>query len=140
MATFRFLNENKIDEHPFLIDDYFKLCTRTMTKLPERFLTNVETTNGIVNLAIMTIYLQQKEANETINKFFGKFLQLPHPLVGTQYMATDYGRNIIYSLIDSMIFKLPGYFIPDQVEPLWLFKEKYPEVRFSLLLSLFLKK
>ncbi|KAH9506368.1 Transportin-3 [Dermatophagoides farinae] len=128
MTTFHILNENTFNLNPYMIDDYFNLCTRTMTNLPEKFLTNVETLNGIVNLAIMCLYLPQKEASESINKFLIEFFKLKHPVVTTQYAATDFGRNIFFSLIDSIMFKLPSYFIADMVDTIWTFKCNYAEL------------
>ena len=127
MSTFVLLNETNLNLHPYTIADFFNLCSRMIIKLTENFVSNTETFNNILNLTLISLYLDQKEANESVIRFIIEFIKTNHPLLD-QYIKGSFGQKLFYSLIDAIMFKLPGYFIPDMVEPIWEFKVTEPSV------------
>lgn len=121
------LNETNLNLYPYTIADFFNLCSRMLTKLTENFVSNTETLNNILNLTIMALYLDQKEANDSVIRFVVEFIKTDHPVVD-QYVKGDFGQKLFFSLIDSIMFKLPGYFIPDMVDAIWEFRVTEPMV------------
>lgn len=98
-----------------------------MNKLTDRFLSNNEILNGILALLIMSIYVPEKDTNDSIIKFLTEFVNNDHP-IKAQYISNEIGRNIFYAVIDSIMFKLPGYFIPDMINAIWAYKICFPNV------------
>lgn len=131
MSTFLFLNEGNLNLYPYTIADFFNLITRLLNKLTQQFLQNAETLNNILNLAIMSLYLDQKEANDAVVRFVIDFIKTENPVVD-QYVKGEFGQRLFFALIDSIMFKLPGYFIPDMVDAIWEFKVTEPTVSYTI--------
>lgn len=120
-----------MNKHPYTIDDFFNLSTRMMKRLTESFLSNIDTLNNILNLVLIAVYLDQKEANDSVNGFIEEFLKIDHPLV-KQYIGDIYGQKLLFAILDSALFKLPSYFIQDVVSTIWTFKNFEPNVSWNL--------
>lgn len=127
MSTFTFLNQENLHLYPYTIADFFNLSTRMLTKLTENFVSNTTTLTNILNLAIMSVYLDQKEAYDSVVRFIIEFIKTSHPVVD-EFLRGDFGRRLFFALIDSIMFKLPGYFIPEMVDAVWEFKVIEKEV------------
>ncbi|KAH9394428.1 Transportin-3 [Tyrophagus putrescentiae] len=127
MSTFNFLNQSNLNLYPYTIADFFNLATRMLTKLTENFVSNTETLNNILNLAIMSVYLDQKEAYDSVIRFIIEFIRTSHPMVD-EYLRGDFGRRLFFALVDSIMFKLPSYFVPEMVDALWEFKVNEKEL------------
>lgn len=97
-----------------------------MNKLTDRFM-NSEILNGILTLVIMSIYVPEKDTIDSIIKFLSEFVNNDHP-IKAQYISNEIGRNMFFAVIDSIMFKLPGYFIPDMINAIWAYKASYPDV------------
>lgn len=102
-----------------------------LVKLTENFLSNTETLNNILNLTIMSVYLDQKEANDSVIRFTIDLIKTEHPIVD-QFLKGDFGQKLFVAFIDSVIFKLPAYFIPDIVDVFWEYKCTEPEVSLKI--------
>ncbi|KAJ6219384.1 hypothetical protein RDWZM_005196 [Blomia tropicalis] len=126
VSTFGLLNDQNLNLHPYTIADFFNLCSRMLVKLTENFLSNTETLNNILNLTIMSVYLDQKEANDSVIRFTIDLIKTEHPIVD-QFLKGDFGQKLFVAFIDSVIFKLPAYFIPDIVDVFWEYKCTEPE-------------
>ena len=114
--------------YPFNLDDFFNLCNRMLVKLPDQVLAIPETLNNILNLAIAVLYLPQKEAFESITRFLVTFLSLNDHPVAKQYIMDEFGKKLLYSVIDTTTTHVPSYFIPDLADIVWCFKEREEEV------------
>ncbi|KPM07618.1 transportin-like protein [Sarcoptes scabiei] len=109
-----------------MVDDYFNLCTRVLNKLTPRFMANTETLNGILNLVVKSLIVPDKEVHESVNKFVQEFLSTQNP-IEIDLINSIFGRTLFATMIDSIVFNLPAYFIPDTVTSLWKFKINHPE-------------
>lgn len=94
--------------------------------MPQAFLSNTEALDKILNLLNQSFYIDQKETSETLVKFAIQFIKQESPVV-VGYINGPFGIYLINSIIDAIIFKLPSYFLPDMIDPLWTFKTRYPE-------------
>lgn len=130
-VTLCYLNDSNLHENSYMVDDYFNLCTRVLNKLTPRFMANTETLNGILNLVVKSLIVPDKEVHESVNKFVQEFLSTQNP-IEIDLINSIFGRTLFATMIDSIVFNLPAYFIPDTVTSLWKFKINHPEVILSL--------
>lgn len=125
-STLNILTNDNLLQYPFTMDDFFTLCYRLLCRMPVAFLNNTEALNKILDLLNQSFYIDQKETSETLIKFTLQFIKLESPIV-SGYLNGPFGTYLINSMIDAIIFKLPSYFLPDMIDPLWAFKTRYPE-------------
>ncbi|KAI7697290.1 Transportin-3 [Sarcoptes scabiei] len=125
-VTLCYLNDSNLHENSYMVDDYFNLCTRVLNKLTPRFMANTETLNGILNLVVKSLIVPDKEVHESVNKFVQEFLSTQNP-IEIDLINSIFGRTLFATMIDSIVFNLPAYFIPDTVTSLWKFKINHPE-------------
>ncbi|XP_038065636.1 transportin-3-like [Patiria miniata] len=129
VPTFQILQQPQgLRNHPDVVDDFFRLCSRLLQKCPVAFL-QCSSVEPIMECALAAMSLDHREANASVCKFF-------HELTlgaVSKWESQDYDtrKNLILSLlekhgpaittriINACVFYLPSYMMPDISEVLF---------------------
>lgn len=76
-TTLRFFNNdfNQLTQNPHLVEDFYDLCGRTIESQPELLFSSPDMLLQIVQVAIIGIQVQHREANSSVIRFIISFLQ-----------------------------------------------------------------
>ncbi|XP_071791532.1 transportin-3-like [Asterias amurensis] len=129
VPTFLILRQpHGLRNHPDIVDDFFRLCSRLLQRCPVAFLqcTSVE---AIIECALAALSLDHREANASVCKFFHELTQC----VISKWESPDFEtrKNLVLALLDkhgpaitkgilhACVFYLPSYMMPDLSEVLY---------------------
>lgn len=121
--TFQILQaENGLRNHPDTVDDFFRLNARFLQRCPIPFL---QTTfmPSIVECGLLAVYLDHKEANASVMKFFFDLFHAGRSKEDKEDFETrrllvdqirhNFGAKLIEALLRAAIFNLPSYTFHD---------------------------
>ncbi|CAG2110055.1 unnamed protein product, partial [Medioppia subpectinata] len=119
MTTFKLLCDSQLRLHPDTIDDFFRLCTRTLQKCSISFLTNPMLDN-ILNLTLASIQLDHREANSSVVKFVIELIDIKYSKeLIDKLLKERLGQRLVEATINATLFHLPTYLVPDMSDILW---------------------
>jgi transportin-3 len=121
--TFKVLQqENGLKNHPDTVDDFFRLSSRFMQRLPLEFLES-QLVTPILQCALLACTLDHKEANASVMKFFCNLISNGKPgrsdivVCGlVQKIILENAQPLVSNLIYASVFSLHSYMISDVVD------------------------
>ncbi|KAF7284856.1 hypothetical protein GWI33_021499 [Rhynchophorus ferrugineus] len=121
--TFQLLQgDDGLRNHPETVDDFFRLCGRFTRRASKAFLT-CSALGPILQCALMASQLEHKEANVSVMKFFCDLISqgvtgqlqpdFRERVKLVQGILNQFGQQLVTTLIQSCVFYLQTYLLPD---------------------------
>ena len=86
---------------------------RFIQKSPSQFI-NAPLTSVVIDLSLVSLELDSREANNSVTKFLTDFLMtIKGEDLLTKSFLDSYANQLVNRLIHGILFSLPSYFIPD---------------------------
>ncbi len=111
-----------LKNHPDTVDDFFRLNARFLQRASMPYL-ECDFIHSILDCALAALYLDHKDANGSVMKFFFDLLHLGRSKEDRDDYETrseaihqirqDYGSRLVDSLVNAAIFHLPSYTFHD---------------------------
>ncbi|CAG2168202.1 unnamed protein product [Oppiella nova] len=128
MTTFKLLCDSQLRLHPDTIDDFFRLCTRTLQKCSNCFLTN-NMLDNILNLTLASIQLDHREANNSVVKFVIELIdgKYSKELID-KILMERFGQRLMDAVVNATLFHLPTYLVAEMSDILWSLMQWNPDL------------
>uniref|UniRef100_T1JHK8 Transportin-3 n=1 Tax=Strigamia maritima TaxID=126957 RepID=T1JHK8_STRMM len=119
---------NNLRNHPDTVDDLFRLCTRFLQRITVLFLQS-SMFKSILQCGLVACALDHRDANASVMKFFNELIrchrikdeaedyEIRRKLVTA--CLIEHGALLISNLINSSLFCLPSFMIPDVADVIY---------------------
>ncbi|GAB6030207.1 Transportin-3 [Chamberlinius hualienensis] len=127
--TFRLLEEaNGLRNHPDIVDDLFRLCTRFIQRAPMLLLT-CAAMKSIMECALYACTIDHRDAHSSVMKFILDLLKCASAKEDAEdykvrreivfQLISEHGQLLVTNMVHSCVFCLPSAIVPDVAEVIY---------------------